>query len=314
MPKHEIAIFLESKIPCFSFKQRHLERMKCELPYAIPAWCRNRTDFLSALPHARTALTWTFEQEWFDIAPELCKIGTPAAGRDFFHVTSVPPHIEIRNGTFHGSVIAETALGMLLAVNRGILKAFRHQLNGELWPAEYLFDSRLIYDSHAVIIGFGHIGSHIGHRLKSFGVHITGIKRNADVIPPDWFGKDDSIRPPEDLHPVLSKADHVIAVLPSDTATDGVLGRQEFEIMPSHAVVYNFGRGNCIDEKALAYALRNGVIAGACLDVFAREPLSADSPLADKNLPGLLRMPHSSAFCDSYIDCFLDEFTEWIKN
>ena len=90
-------------------------------------------------------------------------------------------------------------------------KPNKHQLKGELWPREHLFDSRLIYGSHAVIIGFGWIGLHIGRALKSFGVRVTGIKRNADVNPPEWFEQGDAIRPIEDLHKVLSDADHVIA-------------------------------------------------------------------------------------------------------
>ena len=96
-------------------------------------------------------------------------------------------------------------------------------------------------------------------------------------------------------------------VLPSDTGTDEILASREFEIMPSRAVLYNLGRGNCIDESALALALRKGVISGACLDVFQKEPLDGNSPLADESLPGLLRMPHSSAYCECYIDRFIDE-------
>jgi phosphoglycerate dehydrogenase-like enzyme len=78
-------------------------------------------------------------------------------------------------------------------------------------------------------------------------------------------------------------------------------------------VIYNFGRGNSIDEAALAEALRSGSIAGACLDVFAVEPLPETSPLADETLPGLVRMPHASAYCECYIDRCLDEFIEWLR-
>ena len=106
----------------------------------------------------------------------------------------------------------------------------------------------------------------------------------------------------------------MIMVLPSDTGTDKLMGRKEFEAMPAHAVLYNLGRGNSVDEDALAEALRNKVIAGACLDVFAREPLTPESPLADGSLPGLVRLPHASAYAESYIDRYLDEFIEWLKN
>jgi phosphoglycerate dehydrogenase-like enzyme len=82
--------------------------------------------------------------------------------------------------------------------------------------------------------------------------------------------------------------------------------------LPRHAVLYNVGRGNCVDEAALARALQKGTLRGACLDVFADEPLTPDSPLA-ADLPGLVRMPHASAFADEYMDRFTDEIIAWLK-
>jgi phosphoglycerate dehydrogenase-like enzyme len=84
-------------------------------------------------------------------------------------------------------------------------------------------------------------------------------------------------------------------------------------LLPKQAVVYNVGRGNCIDEAALAKALKSGSLRGACLDVFKEEPLSAASPLA-RNLPGLVRLPHASAFADSYMDLFVEEVICWLKS
>lgn len=313
MNNRTIVIYLKSSVPCFSVQVRHIQRLQKSIPDAEVIWCLTQDEFLAALPRARVVLTLRFKQEWFEQAPFLQKIGTPAAGRDFFSVTSVPAHIEIKNGTFHGPIMAETIIGVLLAVNRGILTAYKRQLNGELWPNQHLFGSRLISGTHAVIIGFGRIGDCLGRMLKTFDVRITGIRRDLSATPPAWFEEGDSVMPLADLHDILPVADHVIMLLPSDTGTDNFMGRPEFELMAEHAVIYNFGRGNSIDEVALAEALRGGRIAGACLDVFVQEPLSAASPLADETLPGLVRLPHASAFCDSYIDCFLDEFMDWLR-
>jgi phosphoglycerate dehydrogenase-like enzyme len=307
-----IVIYLESKIPCFTFKQSHIVRLLVSLPDAELIWCRTKEQYVEALPQATVVLSWCFMQEWFELAPHLRKIGTPAAGRDFFKVTSVPDHIEIRNGTFHGPVMAETVLGMILAVNRGILRAYKHQLQGELWPAQAVFGSRLIFGTHAVIIGFGKIGQAVGRLLNGFNVRVTGVRRNPSAERPVWFEASDVVKPLADLHSILPSADHVIMLLPSDTETDNFMGTREFELMSEHAVLYNFGRGNSIDEAALAAALRDGIIGGACLDVFQKEPLPESSPLADPTLPNLIRMPHASAFCESYLDRYLDEFIEWL--
>jgi len=313
MNKNVIVIYLKSSVPCFSVQQRHIQRLRKSLPTAEVVWCRTKQECLDALPRARVVLTLRFRQEWFELAPELQKIGTPAAGRDFFSVTSVPAHIEIKNGTFHGPVMAETIVGMLLAVNRGILTAYQHQLRGELWPDQAIFGSRLISGTHAVIIGFGRIGQYVGRMLKPFNVRVTGIRRHPPDECPDWFEDTDAIKPLADLHSVLPTAEHVILLLPADTGTDNLMAEREFDLMQSSAVLYNFGRGNSVDEAALAQALREGSIRGACLDVFAQEPLTEASPLADTTLPRLVRMPHASAFCESYIDRFLDEFIEWLK-
>ncbi|MFA7172141.1 MAG: NAD(P)-dependent oxidoreductase [Kiritimatiellia bacterium] len=313
MNKKIIAVFQQSRVPFFSVQECHIQRLRASLPAAAVIWCHSRDEFLAALPEAEVALTWRFKQEWFDLAPKLRKIATPAAGRDFFAASSIPEWIEIKNGTFHGPLMAESVLGLLLAFNRGILTAYRHQLQGELWPDQALLGARLISGTHAVIIGFGKIGQHVGRMLKHFNIRVTGIRRTPAVNLPAWFESGDSVQPPACLQRVLAHADHVIMLLPSDTGTDHFLGEREFECMPAHAVVYNFGRGNSIDEVALAKALRAGSIRGACLDVFQQEPLTAESPLADENLPGLVRMPHASAFSEVYIERFIDECIEWLR-
>jgi D-2-hydroxyacid dehydrogenase (NADP+) len=314
MEQQTIAVYQNSRIPMFTIREKHILRLSKELPWSRVVWCRSSDELTNILPVVDTLLTWRFKQEWFAMAPRLRWIGTPAAGRDLFEITRIPEDVQIRNGTFHGAFMAETALGMILAVNRGILTALRHQLQGELWPRSALFESRVVAGTHAVILGFGHIGQHIGRLLKPLGIKITGIRRHVESAPPVWFDGCDRVLGLEQMHNVLPQADHLVAVLPSDTGTDKLLNNAAFAAMPRHAVLYNLGRGNCVDEEDLAHALRTGMIAGACLDVFAQEPLTEDSPLADDKLPGLLRMPHASAFCDCYLDRYLDEFIAWLKN
>jgi phosphoglycerate dehydrogenase-like enzyme len=229
---------------------------------------------------------------------------------------AIPPaHIEARYGTFHGEFIAETVLGLMLAVNRGILSSYELQLANEIWPWRPLCKPgavRLLRGSHAVIIGFGNIGGWIARLLKPFGVRITGLRRNPPTEWPPYFTEGDTISSISQLDTVLQTADHVILALPSDTGADNLLGARQFKKMPRHAIIYNIGRGNCINEIAMAAALKSRTIAGACLDVFCQEPLTKDSPLA-KNLPGLVRLPHSSAFADEYMERYTDEIIPIIK-
>jgi phosphoglycerate dehydrogenase-like enzyme len=158
--------------------------------------------------------------------------------------------------------------------------------------------------SHVVIVGFGSIGRTIGKQLKGFGVRITGVKRSP-AHAPDYFDKDDRIASTEALDQILPQADHLVLCLPGGKDTDRLLDQRRLALLPLRAWVYNVGRGNAIDEEALARSLKDGALSGACLDVYEREPLPSGSPL--RTAPNVLLMPHASAFAPNYMDRYLDE-------
>jgi phosphoglycerate dehydrogenase-like enzyme len=114
------------------------------------------------------------------------------------------------------------------------------------------------------------------------------------------------------LDAILPTVDHLILALPSDASTDKLIGARQLARLSRDAVIYNVGRGNSIDEQALADALASRKIRGACLDVFAEEPLTRKSPLS-VDLPGLVRLPHSSAYGDMYMDFYVDEVIPIIR-
>ena len=311
MKFHRMVVFQDSSIPYFSIQARQIQRLCDHDPSSEILWVHDEPSFLAALPEAEVVLSWHFDAQWFSLAPRLTRLATPAAGHDYFPQT-LPPGVLVHHGTFHGPIMAETLVGMMLAFNRGILTAHQKQLSGDLWPRLALPDVRLLWGTHAVIIGFGHIGQCFGRLLKAFGVRVTGIKRTPAPLP-QGFSPEDRILTAGSLTEVLPTADHLILILPNDTGTDRLLDRDLLARLPAHAVIYNLGRGNCIDEQSLADALKARRIRGACLDVFAEEPLTARSPLAE-NLPGLFRMPHASAFSMKYMDLFIDEVIAWIDN
>ncbi|MBN1411323.1 MAG: hydroxyacid dehydrogenase, partial [Spirochaetales bacterium] len=147
----------------------------------------------------------------------------------------------------------------------------------------------------------------IARLAKPLGARITGLRRHpADR--PDYFTGGDKILPVSALPAVLPETDHLVLALPGGPETDNLISQKELSLLPSHAAVYNVGRGNAINEQDLIAALTSKTIEAAYLDVFKTEPLPPESPL--RKCQNLFIMPHASAIAPNYLDLFVDEFIE----
>src|SRR5690606_25745884 len=93
-----------------------------------------------------------------------------------------------------------------------------------------------------------------------------------------------------ELADLLSRSDVVSVHVPLSKETRHLIGASELEQMKRSAVIVNTARGGIIDENALAAALRDGIIAGAGIDVFEDEPPQADNPLL--SAPNTVLSPH----------------------
>ena len=96
-----------------------------------------------------------------------------------------------------------------------------------------------------------------------------------------------------ELEAVCARVDALAITLPITAATTGMVSAAVIARLPRHAVLINVGRGGVVDEPALIDALADNRLAGAVLDVFAHEPLPADSPLW--TLPSVVLSPHTAA-------------------
>jgi phosphoglycerate dehydrogenase-like enzyme len=109
------------------------------------------------------------------------------------------------------------------------------------------------------------------------------------------------------LDELLRTSDYVLVNCPLTPQTRGLLGKAQFELMKPDAVLINTARGPIVNETALIEALQTGQIAGAALDVFEQEPLSASSPLA--TMENVILTSHSIAWTEELfrdmgrIDC-----------
>lgn len=275
-------VYLEWPEKCFRISPEALAVLRGLVPKGSRI-VRARTEkaFLRALPSATHVITWPFKEEWFKLAPKLKVLATPSAGRELMPLEG-PKGVRIHFGGFHGPAMAESVLALMLAWCRGVVAGERlgH------WPKVALSERCYrLAGTRAVILGYGKIGHAIGDRLAAFDVEIVGIRRHNI----------------SSLRAEAKKADWLICVLPSDTGTTDIVDAKLIAALPRRCVVVNVGRGNAIDEAALASALKRGRIAAALLDVWKKEPLSEDSPLGKGDVPNLVRMPHAAAFYPEYV-------------
>ena len=137
------------------------------------------------------------------------------------------------------------------------------------------------------IVGMGTIGRRVASVAEAFGMKVIYFSTSGTNHCTDY--------PAVTLDELLSRSDVVTVHAPLNERTNGLIGEAELRRMKPTAFIVNMGRGGIIDEKALAAAVDDGVIAGAALDVFTSEPLPADSPLLAVKHPERFRFtPHTA--------------------
>jgi len=157
-----------------------------------------------------------------------------------------------------------------------------------------------------LIAGAGGIGRAIARNLTRAGAHVRSIGRH---------GRTDSelgwVAPVAELGSLLPTADYLILALPLTDATHLLVGAGELAQMRHDAWLINLGRGTLVDAPALTSALLGGTIGGAALDVFADEPLPADSPLWA--LPNVIVSPHMSGDFQGWESALVDLFLRQLR-
>lgn len=300
-----IVVQLAHVLPEFSASDSQLERLQRALSSHELIVCRDRAAFLDALPAAEVAIVWEFLPAWYALAKRLHTVMTPAAGREL--VAADPRgHVRAVHGSFHGQIMAESLLAMIGFVNRRFASALDAQ-GRNAWERKHYAAMRRLARQTVLLVGYGSIGRHCARMLKAVGMTVHALKRDVQV------GAEgaDRVFAAGALLEAVALADHVVCILPADTGTDALVGAAVFERMKPTAAVYNIGRGNAIDGRALEATLRDGQIAAAFLDVLPEEPLPPESGLW--SVPNLFITPHVSALTMDYLDLYFDEVIEFLS-
>jgi len=185
----------------------------------------------------------------------------------------------------HAVPLAEWSIFGLLAFAKG-LPRLRRDAVARAWahyPTSELRGQTLL------VVGVGAIGLEVARLASAFGMRVIGVKRNLGAQLPHV----DSLHPPEQLRELVADAHAIVVTVPLTDGTRGLIDRETIERMRDGAVFVNVGRGKVVDEDALIDALLSGKLAGAALDVTAKEPLPPESPLWE--LENVILSPHTAA-------------------
>lgn len=197
----------------------------------------------------------------------------------------------------HGGPVSEAALALMFSVSRDIRRNIRGQEKRRWDP----FNSVLLEGKTVGILGTGVIAEALAGKCKALGMTVVGLSAAPRRLP--GF---DRISPRADLARLAGEFDFFVLLTPLTPSTRGIVSADVLRAMKPTAYLINVGRGGLVDEPALITALREGRIAGAGLDCFAREPLPADSPLW--SLENVVMTPHMAGRHDGYMDDALDIF------
>jgi len=177
--------------------------------------------------------------------------------------------------------VAELALCLALAGMRGLGSYAR----ATRWTGE---SGRNLIGSNVTILGGGGISQAMLRMLEPFGCHVTVVRNHVE----EMEGAD-VVLAAERYVDALAGADLVVLALPLTAETEEMISLTELEMMEKHAWLVNVARGKHIVTDDLVWALQNGVIGGAALDVTHPEPLPDDHPLW--SLPNCIITPHVGA-------------------
>ncbi|MEW5895720.1 MAG: phosphoglycerate dehydrogenase [Candidatus Omnitrophota bacterium] len=200
---------------------------------------------------------------------------------------------------------AEQTMSLILSLARKIPQAYNSVRAGK-WDRSS-FKGVELYGKIIGIVGLGRIGSTVARMAKGFGMKVIGYdpylsaeigeKRGIEMV---------------GLEDLLKQSDFITLHLPKTPETVGIINENEFAMMKPTARVINCARGGIIDEDALVKALKEKRIAGAAVDVYAKEPPDPKHPLFECD--NCVTTPHLGASTSEAQINVAIEIAETVRN
>jgi len=177
----------------------------------------------------------------------------------------------------------------MLSLARDLPRSLRQQAKRK-WDR---FPVKLLKEKTVGIFGVGTIAAELAPKCKALGMKVVGISSAKREL-----AGFDAMVGRDELEQAVRELDFFILLTPYTPETKNIVDAKILAAMKPGAYLVNLARGGVVDEEALTGALKSGKLAGAALDVFAREPLPEDSPLWD--MENVIITQHQGGFFDGY--------------
>ena len=296
---------LDARVRLLNDPHQDLPRPDVWPPFPFP------DQLLPLLPETQALFTSRLPANLQQTAPHLRWVQLISAGADVAVRDGLErgPLVFTTASGIHAVPISEWVLGSMLALAKELPAAVRAQDSVDYWK----FIGGELAGRTAGVLGLGKIGSRVAKLCRALDMRVLAMRRSV-TAPTAGHGDVDLLLPPGDLPRILRESDFLVICLPGTQETFGLVGEAEIRQMKRGSYVLNVGRGGIVDEAVLVAALRDGHLAGAALDVFAREPLPPDSPLWRE--PRLLMTAHvagnSLLYEERAVDLFLDNLRRYL--
>lgn len=222
-----------------------------------------------------------------DAATDLIVVGRAGIGLDNVDVpVATARGVMVVNAPTSNIVsAAEQTMALMLAIARNVPQAHGALVNGKWERSKW--EGVELYEKTLGVLGLGRIGALVAQRALAFGMRLVAYdpyitEERARRMGVELLSLDE----------VVAQSDFITIHLPKNKETLGLFNAELFTKAKPSLRLINVARGGIVDEHDLFEALRDGVIAGAALDVFAKEP-TTESPLF--SLPNIVVAPHLGA-------------------
>lgn len=209
--------------------------------------------------------------EVIETATNLKVVGRAGIGLDNVDVDVATKHGVLVVNAPQSNVLsaAEHTMALLLAQARNVPQAHVALKHGS-WEREK-WQGVELHGKTLGIVGLGRVGTLVAQRASAFGMRLVAYDPYVAPARAAQMGVDLV----DTVGEVCSRADFITIHLPKTSETTGIIGSTELEIVKPGVRIVNTARGGLIDEAALVAALRDGRVAGAAVDVFEGEPVTA---------------------------------------